>query len=388
MVTIDCDDAALERALRAHAALLLEQGGTIAPGVVIRSKDGEISVAHRDPPPPDIPLIIVPDASLVRIEDDTLCLRGDEISPGSGFTSLSRDRQRLLAAQCDVYNLSGKISKTLARVPKLAYQAAPALLNALLTRRLPGETPAAQAVIKPPDVLTAFIGSRLLAWREPDTPSETTQVLMSLIDYFDHHHDGARYDALASPANLSVAATQCGAPKDACFINYHAGDPHAMFVHHGFVDTSTFFTRSASFDLELPEIGLICLRPGRPRRGHASREESEAERAFPTPVVQSPDAETIDVSNLVIKMNGGRSTLRRGLAIALLERFKGRDQASINRTIDQVEWAVLERTRAFYAGLRDLAKTASDTVDPAAVRALCDHQDAVIDRYITEMPGG
>lgn len=388
MVTIDCDDPAMARALRAHAALLLEQGGSVAPGLVIRSAGGEISVAHPDPPPPDVPLITVPDASLVRVEDDTLCLQGDEIVPGSGFSSLSRDRQRILAAQCDVYNLGRKISKTRARVPKFAYQTAPAFLAALLTRRLPSEKPDAVAAIDPPDVLTAFIGSRLLSWREPDTPAESTQVLMSLIDYFDHHHDGARYDAQASPAHLVVSAARCGAPKDACFINYHAGDAHAMFIHHGFVDTSTYFTRSASFDLELPEIGLMRVRPGRPRRGHASRGESDRERAFPTPLVQSLDADTIEVSNLVIKRNDGRSTLRRGLTIALLDRLGGRDQAAINRTIDQAEWAVLERTRAYHAGLRDLARASGDTVDPTPVLALCEHQDAVIDRYIEGMPAG
>jgi len=323
MVTINSDDPAMARALRAHAALSLEQGGSIAPGVVIRSAGGEISVAHPAPPPPDVPLITIPDASLVRIEDDTLCLQGDEIGPGRGFSTLSADRQRILAAQCDVYNLGRKISKTRARVPKLAYQDAPELLGALLFRRLPNyiepdKTLVTPPILEPPDVLSAFVDSRLLAWREPDTPSETTRVLMSLIDYFDHHHDGARYDALTSPALLSVSTAQCGAPTDACFINYHAGDPHAMFIHHGFVDTSTFFTRSARFELDLPGIGLLRVKPGRPRRGHASRGESDAEYGFPTPVVQSADADTIEVSNLVIKMNDGRSTLRRGLAIALL----------------------------------------------------------------------
>lgn len=64
----------------------------------------------------------------------------------------------------------------------------------------------------------------------------------------------------------------------------------------------------------------------------------------------------------------------------------GRDQASINRMIEQVEWAVLERTRAYYAGLRDLALISSGIVDPAPVLALVDHQNAVLDRYVAEMP--
>lgn len=384
MATIECDDLAMERALRAHADLLLEQGGTIAPGVVIRSRNGEISVAHPSPPP-DGPIITVPDASLVRMVDGVLSLEGDDIVPGSEFANLPENQQSILAAQSDVYNLGQKIGKTRDRVPKIYYQAAPELLTALLTRRLPGENPDAAPVIEPPDVLTAFLGSRLLSWRESGAPARTSEVLMSLIDYFDHHPSGTRYDALASPALLSVSAARCGTPHDACFINYHAGDPHAMFIQHGFVDTNTFFTRLPSFDMELPEIGLIRIKPGRPRRGHANRKESDRERAFPTPVLRSTDTDSLEVSNLVIKRIGNRSVLRRGLGIALLEHLQGHDQTSINRVMDRVEWEILQRTRSFYAGLRNLAMASTDAVDPAPVLALCEHQDAVINAYIEGM---
>lgn len=384
MVTIDCDDPAMERALRGHANLLLEQGGTIAPGVVIRSRAGEISIAHPSPPP-DGPIVTVPDASLVRMVDGVLRLEGDDILPGSEFSNLPGNQQHILAAQCDVYNLGRKIGKTRDRVPKFSYQAAPELLIALLTRRLPGETSDAAREIEPPDLLTAFLSSRRLSWREPGTPARTSEVLMSLIDYFDHHPDGTRYDALVSPTLLSVSAAKCGTPSDACFINYHAGDPHAMFVHHGFVDTSTFFTRLPSFELELQEIGLIRVKPGRPRQGHATRQESDRERAFPTPVVRSTDADTLEVLNLVMKRIDNRSILRRGLGIALLDRLQGHDQSSINRVMDRMEWAVLQRTRFYYAGLRDLAMASADSVDPAPVLALCDHQDAIINAYIEGM---
>jgi len=391
MVTIECDDPALERALRSHAGLLLEQGGTIAPGVVIRARDGEISVAHRDPPPPDIPLITVLDASLVRIGDKTLCLQGDEILPGSDFSKLSRDQQHILAAQCDVYNLGRKVAHMRARLPKFAYQAAPGLLTALVTRRLPGQAISGsardtQSPVTPPDALDTFLASRVLTWRDLDMQSQTTTVLMSLIDYFDHHHNGARYDAQSAPARLSVSAARCGSPEDVCFADYHAGDAHTTFIHHGFVDTSTPFTRLASFEVELPDLGMLRVRPGRARRDPIGLSEGKGERAFPTPMVESPDADTTEVSNLVIKRTGERSVLRRGLAIALLDRFMGRDQAWVEQTIDRVEEAVLERTRAYYAGLRDLALISSGIVDPAPVLALVDHQNAVLDRYVAEMP--
>ncbi len=384
MVGLECDDPVMEQALRAHAEILAAQGGSVAPGVVIRSERGEISIAHPGSLPHDTPLITVPDASLIRIVPDILRLEGDDIVLGPAASGRTVGQRHILEAQCNVFNIGRKIAKLRNRLPGFTHRVAPALLATLRERRIPAGGAAADksCIPAPPDPLEAFLATRLLNWRESERPDARSSVLMSLIDYFDHHADGARYDALPEPARLSVQAARRAEPSDICHVNYNAGDAHAMFLNHGFVDESATHARTAQFDIEIEGIGALQVKPGRQRETLPHSSDREGERQFPTPSVRSLAPDLIEVSNLVIKRTDGRSALRRGIAIAVLPWLKGFEQLRANRIVDRVEAQVLEKTRAYYSDLRHLAEQHSGKIDPGPIHRLANLQDAILLRYV------
>lgn len=386
MVAVECDDPALKRALQTHAEILLAQGGGIAPGLVIRATGGEISIAHPDPLPHGAPLITVPDASLVRIDEAGLVRQGGDIVPALAASALTPEQRRILETQCAVFNLAGKIAKTRSSLPQFIYHDTPDLLAALTEREIPpsGKSTTPRAARAREDPLAAFLASRVLLWREPGRPERSSRVLMSLIDYFDHHSDGASYDARENPLRLAVRSARTGAADAACHVNYSAGDAHAMFMTHGFIDTSASYTRLCRFDVAVPGFGTLQAKPGRPRTDLPKGPERDAERDFPTPAVKILAPDRIEVSNLVIKRTKGRSVLRRGLAIALLHWLQKLEQAEASRIIDQLEADILEKTRAYCTNLRGLAAASGALINPRPVIDLADHQHAVIRRYIDE----
>jgi hypothetical protein len=349
MVGLECDDPVMEQALRAHAEILAAQGGSVAPGVVIRSERGEISIAHPGSLPHDTPLITVPDASLIRIVPDILGLERDDIVLGSAASGLTVGQRHILEAQCNVFNIGRKIANIRNRLPGFIHRVAPALLAALRERRIPagGADADNSGIPAPPYPL-----------------------------------DGARYDALPEPARLSVQAARRAEPSDICHVNYNAGDAHAMFLNHGFVDESATHARTAQFDIEIEGIGVLQVKPGRQREALPHSPYREAERQFPTPTVKSLAPDLIEVSNLVIKRTDGRSALRRGIAIAVLPWLKGLDQLRANRIVDRVEAQVLEKTRAYYSDLRHLAEQHSGKIDPGPIHRLANLQDAILLRYV------
>lgn len=386
MAIINSDDPVLAKRLRDHVLLLEAAGGWVNPDLVIRSADGEISLAHAGEITPETRLVWVPDECLVSVDPWILRRHGEEILPNPVGSTLRPRQLRILEVQCEILNLTGKLGKARNRLPRLALRDAPELLDSLTMRRFSSQSetrrPAAGGPAEPPDtLLDTFLQSRVLRPRVDGALEKPESFLMSLIDYQNHHSQAGPYLYRRDDRSLFVEAWRTRNGDDECFVRYMTADAHALYLSHGFIDTSATFTWTSTFQITVEDIGVIHVLGG--QRGYQDPSEATplAERTRPGPALDLLPNGDMRLSNLGISNEGDRSTLRRNLTIALLSWKKNLSQESMTGLVDSLERDVVSRTLAYYDQLRETALRHQDHLASADVVRLADFHRRSLERY-------
>lgn len=383
MAVIDSDDPTLAKRLRDHVDLLEAAGGWVNPELIIRSTGGEISLCHDGDISAETRLVWVPSDALISIEHGMLGRNRDEIIPGTAAVTLQPRQRRILEVQCDIFNLTEKLAKARNLLPRLALDNAPELLDSLQSRRVhPKEETHPQPVVSPssqPDgLMSAFLGTRLL---RPRTVGARDNILMSLIDYLNHHRQAERYHFRQEDRSLFVVPWRVNDRGGECFVRYNEADAHGFYLNYGFIDTSATFAWAASFEITVEDLGIIQLNGGRSKRQVASGTEKNADRTSPGPALDILPNGDLWLSNLAISCVPGSRTLRKNLAIALLSWKRHLPQKTMTRLVDMLEWEAVHRTLAYYDHLAETAIRYPDLPASADVVRLADLQRQILHGY-------
>lgn len=388
MVSIDSDSAEITRCVERLIAEARRVGGEFADDLVVRCRDGSLCLALPPGSSTDI-IIKMPERALIPIKSFRLSLDGDDIVIDGADADVSPERRALLEPMIELYNLTGKIAwyrRTavplfLRGYPKLAElvgRGSDGSMRRLLTDRLP-------AAAMPRLTLDRFLGTRLLDFREdPSEPGES--VLMPVIDFMNHHANGAPFQNRSREGDRSLwvgrAKAIPGNPQE-CFAFYGHYDAMETLLRYNFPDESGSVLRSVPVVITLPEVGTISADAGHGRGTGKNLPDALKPIGRYLPKILNKQPRYLKVSFLVLPTttpNALRQVLN--LLIANL----GREHVDRLDLIRAAEAQVLEANKAHYAELRPaLAATAPGGPDAAAILAdlvrVCDLQLAHLQRY-------
>jgi len=253
LISIETNTTQVRNLIESTARILIDNGASINPDVVIRESAGHLSV-HGTARSAGEPLFVIPQELLVPVTDITWgTTTNADIDNNAGMRTITIEtaenltpvQRELLDLQIAIYNSLNKFEWFLNEHPRAALRDFPDIEH-LLCEREPNFTRGHD----PED----FIATRVFGYRDKsldeDQPLKKS-VLLPIVDFMNHHQRGAAYDV--SHGALSVLSKQ-PAGNSECLVNYGgARDALQMFTNYGFADKSSSVATSAP--ATLPIIG-------------------------------------------------------------------------------------------------------------------------------------
>jgi hypothetical protein len=172
-------------------------------------------------------------------------------------------------------------------------------------------------------VVESFLGARVFNLNPKflqelgyDASEQGQQVIMPLIDYFNHRFQAEGYSVQAKPAPASMRVFAVPDETGELFVRYNLYDPVDTFLFYGFVDTHSPWLAGVPQSLPLPDgRSLEILNTG----GVMKQELPPALRDLRMyiPAIIKNDQETVQVSKLLIPGPHAPRALQRVLGFLL-----------------------------------------------------------------------
>ncbi len=352
MITIESDQPALGAALKSLVDQVVRCGGWIHQDLVIISESGSVRVESRLPEGRDDLLVSLPEEALLPVGEVTLGLRGDEITIECFSEQASHERRNLFETMVGIYNLCGKIRAHRTTAPRFVFEEKSEIARLLKAGR---ESTREDNPRGDKALLVDFLHSRMLAF-DPGSPTGSREVLMPVIDFFNHHPDAPAFQTGTSrhpgqPA-LGVKHWKCGQDSHQCFVRYSHFDAFDLFNSYGYLERGCRFVRSVPLALDLESLGLVRVR---------SEGCAFFRRRLPAqlldlrkwmPVAEKTGPNELELSHLVIPTGTDRNALRRVLATMISSWKPGLDRNQLDGHVAKAERSVLETNIRYYENLR------------------------------------
>jgi hypothetical protein len=374
MVSIESDNADIERCLERILAETRRGGAAFADDLVLRCADRGLSI-ELPPGSPAHMLIKLPQQMLVPTRSFGLALQGDDIVITAIDPDVTPARRALMESIVALYNLTGKIAWYRQSSAVLFLRARPELAR-LVAR---GSDAGMQSVLLDPAaaggldgfVLRRFLGTRWLnLGAEPATGARA--MLAPVIDLMNHNARGApflnREDA-GGRYVLIERAMHASADERECFVCYGFYDPLETLLGYNFVDESSMFARSVPVEIALPAVGRIRVGDGHGHRELRGLPDAlrDIQIYLPRIVVKRP--RELEVGFLVIPPPTAPQVLRRVLNVMIAS--LDRDCVDRLDLILEAERQVIAANKAHYADLWPaLTAAAAQTPDSPILRDL------------------
>lgn len=254
--TVDASTPGVAESIAALVDLVVEAGGTVHPQMRVVERAGALSV-HLQGDDDGQPLVRLPELLLVPVDDLGWDSDPGRIAVTRGRAALGADQLRALDLMLDVYNRTGKAGWAQRHLPGCSLPRNGAALAAV-QRAVP-------EFAERTSVAEIFIGSRIYSHRTtPEGP--TSNVLMPIVDYLDHHRRGAPLRVVDGVMVIGVRR-----PDDptSCRVTYGPRrSPLDTALHYGFVDSTATHARSLGVTVDEVDgpIGGAVVVEGQPRR--------------------------------------------------------------------------------------------------------------------------
>jgi len=357
MVLISADKAPVERSLQKIVALCEKIGAEFRDDLNLKCLDGCLSVEA----PPEVAgrvLARLPWNCLVPLPSFHLSVATDDIVISSHDEGLTGECVSIMEALLELYNLTDKLAHHRRTSPWSLLASFPELLDFISPARYQNHFGFADLIISGNNdelMLQSFLSSRVLAYpdsaRAPPYP-----VLMPVIDFFNHHFQGALFqidqDRNKSGSVAMTRSVPLGVTRNECFACYGAHDSFDTWLIHGFIDSTALFIRSIAMTIKLPGLGTIELTNVIKNRGPQALPSSVRNLSFYIPAFLAASGNCIKVGRLFIPGPAAPRALRRTLDFLISEMHPGR--ARRQDLIMQAEEQILTANNAYY---RDLMRS-------------------------------
>jgi hypothetical protein len=371
MVSIEADNADIERCLERILAEARRGGAAFADDLVLRCADRSLSI-ELPPGSTAETLITLPEQTLVPTRLFSLALQGDDIAVTAADPGVTPARRTLMESMLALYNLTGKIAWFRQHSAVLFLRGRPELAR-LVARG--SDAGMRSALLDPlaPGGLDSFLLLRFLATRWLDFGRDTARaVLAPIVDLMNH-------DAKAAPFRnreeagvrylLVERARQRPAEARECFIRYGSYDPLETLLGYDFVDESATFARSVPLEIALPGVGRIKVGAGHSESGAKALPAALRDLRGYLPKIVGRQAEALEISFLIVPEATAPHALRRVLNVVIATL----DRACLDRLdlILEAERQIIAANKAHYAELGSaLAAAQASPADASILRDL------------------
>lgn len=413
MARIETENPELDKILHRMEALVLEGGGWLNPNLIIRERDGALSIEMETPPNQDEKLIALNRDLLLPVNRMEIAGKGGsfDVKP-SKPGALSKVKEELTELVFSIYNITGKFQSTRDTDFWLTMRQAPDLMDKVLAARTIRE-PAKKFIKNAKDgfegeqldkfVTNRFVASRVLGFgdgkfkggldagapAQPDKEEDVAEdivektkreegsgeenlgsVIMPFIDFFNHHGHGSRFISQTSN-DLHVRHLKPLPDTNECYAFYGVMDPLDTFMRYGFVDEATTIIRSVPLVINLPNIGRIeafSAMPAKNKKLQLGKKNKDLEEFLP---VIRKNKDMLTVSHLFIPVVGSPMALRRVLGICISHLLdKPLPQEKHLALIHLAEEQVKDENVRFFRQLReDIELEATKNAENAGVKA-------------------
>ena len=382
MVKIEADSADIENILKKLVKTVTENGGYLNPALSMVARDGHLSIEAEN---------IEAGEDLIQITEDMLIPMNkiDLRAKGGQFDlhlekpeSWSSVQRAVTDITFEMFNMNNKVD--LQREASFWVNMAPYpdILKRLMEGRTRGDKiktmlSATLDQFKDFDLerylCKEFVKSRVLGFKSEKTGLHTN-VIMTVIDFLNHHMNGACFRAHDRGVNVGCAQPIEG--RRECFAFYRPLDPFDSLLNYGFVDKSSSFIRSIPMILET-EFGRLDIRARGDLLNTKKLAEPVKDLRFFMPVIDK-QYDIVSASHLYVPGPRAPHALRRVLGV-LIGRLAGPSvsQERGMRVLEALEREVIERNRAFYDDLlKDLNAMDQDCAQSMMLRNVKDMVEA------------
>lgn len=351
MITIEADQPELRRALESLVEEVERGGGWFHESLSLIAEGGSIRVESSLPVGNVDLLISVPEELLLPIDEIQMRVSGDEIVIDSFAESATPERRRLFEIVIGIYNLCGKIPAHRAASPRFGFPADGDIARLLAAGR---DVRSHSVETGNERLLDDFIHSRLFSHDE-GIAGKRRQVLMPVIDFFNHHPDayGFMNETVRHPDQPVIGVEHWRPAPDhrECYVCYSLFDAFDLAVHYGYLERGCRFVKSVPLVVELEGLGSLRVRA---TGGAGIRRELPSRlrdlRAW-LPVVIRSSPQEIELSHLIIPGLSDRHALRRVLATMIAAWRPDMDLEAVAEHVAAAERAVLAENIRYYERL-------------------------------------
>lgn len=266
MLKMNTTNATLRNLIEDLHAQLVKMGSYIHPDIEIIENEGQVSL-HLLNTSSDTPLFKIPHAALIPYDLFDLDINGDKIVMDSHHSGATEEQIKIFETIIALYNVTDKISLHKQTHPWFAFNEHKDILDLLFSAREGRDIDIIQSHIHNPDfynelVLLTFFKSRLVSCALNKKDSEPQYVVPPLIEFMNHHPQGAGFDMLYHPdaSFMQIDAKTPIANNTECFTSYGRFDAMDSYLHYGYVNEDAKFLRSIPLHLNILGLGDFTIR--------------------------------------------------------------------------------------------------------------------------------
>lgn len=258
------ENASIKIALKKLIEILKKNDCYFDNNILITCKNGDLGVYAKQPIGTGSILISISERCLLPVEDLTLKLKGNNIVLTGYDPSLSSLRLDILHALINVFNLTDKIKHHNSSHPATLNGTSTALYNKLLEGRSASSDVYKTNNKNKSDIsIQQMLKSRTMLYKRADKKSnKKTDVIMPVIDFFNHHIDAGPFTKSGTSFNnfkLLVSATAYNRTSREYYVKYGHFDAYDTFLRYGYVDQNVSFIYSIPMSITLPFFGTIII---------------------------------------------------------------------------------------------------------------------------------
>jgi hypothetical protein len=341
MITIESDQVELHRALVSLVEEVERGGGWFHESLSLVAEKGSIRVESSLPVGRVELLISVPEELLLPIDEIQMRVSGDEIVIDSFADTATPERRRLSEQMIEIYNLCGRIPAHRAASPRFGFPEDGDIAR-LLAEGRDLRNHSVDSEHEP--LLSDFMHCRVFSHNEGGT-GKRRQVLMPVIDFFNHHPDAYGYlvETARHPDHpvIGVENWKPGSEHRESYVCYSLFDAFDLAVQYGYLERGCRFVKSVPLAVELEGLGSMRVRAAGAagiRRELPSRIRDL--RAWMPVVIRSSPQEIV-LSHPIIPGLLDRQALRRVLATMISAWRSTMDLEAVAEHVASAERAVV-----------------------------------------------
>lgn len=392
MLTIESDNTEVEKYLIRIAEHIINEGGYIDPHAVIRFSDGIFSVQKNGPIESKY-IFEIPHTLLIPYDDFDLDIENGDIVLATYEDNISKPQFALFEDMVALYNVSDIFKQHCLRDIWINHNDFPEIAASFLFKRHGHNINLIKDMLQHNDyadelALCSFFSKRAGKCRLHSPKSDFSEVILPVIEFFNHHPQGAIYttqhDYADKASFLGIEESALTKAKDTSelYSCYGALDALDCYIYYGAINLHAQYARSIPLEIRLPELGPININANQGVVPVKDRAEHLKNLGFFLPKMQRGQDYVLNVSHTFFPGPNAPLALRRVLAEVVRTIRSDIDDNELQDRVILLEETLINHNLDYYKTLgQRLTQSDGNAEVKDALHKITTHQVDIIHKY-------